>query len=220
MKLFILLFSFSLHSYPVTSEENLIAVNVALEAQGPVLEFSKVKNKQIKYNNQTSFSFDNTHIPHVTIIQMFIDSKDIKRLASVVEKNLPRVVLLEASDIEFSEIYKDDSLKLVNQNFKANNELTFFQTNLFKKIEDFKKNRGTSSAFYKKSEVDSQFLDYVSSYQVKNAGLNYTPHISLGVSKGKLEIKPLTQAMFSKIGIYQIGQFGTARKKLYNFDLK
>ncbi len=69
-------------------------------------------------------------------------------------------------------------------------------------------------------------IGYVSTFVPKMSGENYNPHVSTGVAPAayldQMLAEPFAPFTFSPAGaaVYQLGPFGTAAKKLKQFDLK
>jgi hypothetical protein len=69
-------------------------------------------------------------------------------------------------------------------------------------------------------------IEYVSTFVPKQAGEHFNPHVSTGAAPrdylDKMLAEPFEPFTFSPAGaaVYQIGPFGTAAKKLKEWDLK
>jgi len=74
--------------------------------------------------------------------------------------------------------------------------------------------------------IDPLLIDYVSTFVPKSSGESFNPHVTTGVASreylDKMLAEPFESFTFSPAGaaIYQLGQFGTAAKKLKEWDLK
>ena len=74
--------------------------------------------------------------------------------------------------------------------------------------------------------IDPVLIQYVSTFVPKNSGEHFNPHVSTGVAPrtylDKMLAEPFEPFTFSPAGaaVYQLGQFGTAAKKLKELDLK
>lgn len=66
----------------------------------------------------------------------------------------------------------------------------------------------------------------VSTFAAKMSGANFNPHVSTGVAPkeylDKMLVDPFENFTFSPVGaaVYQLGPFGTAAKKLKEWNLK
>jgi hypothetical protein len=69
-------------------------------------------------------------------------------------------------------------------------------------------------------------IEYVSTYVPRMSGEHFNPHVSTGVAPrsylDKMLVEPFEPFTFSPAGaaVYQLGPFGTAAKKLKEWDLK
>lgn len=88
---------------------------------------------------------------------------------------------------------------------------------------------GPISAFtspHEDSSLDAILIEYVSTFVPKQSGEHFNPHVSTGVASreylDKMLAEPFTPFSFSPAGaaVYQLGPFGTAAKKLKEWDLK
>ena len=88
---------------------------------------------------------------------------------------------------------------------------------------------GTIAAFtasHDNAALDALLIEYVSEFVPKYSGANYNPHVSTGIGSREyldgMLAEPFESFTFSPAGAaaYQLGPFGTAAKKLKDFDLK
>ncbi|MGB9096947.1 hypothetical protein [Erwinia sp.] len=91
----------------------------------------------------------------------------------------------------------------------------------------FSVKNGTPSAFYSAqngNDIQKSLISYVTNYPTIAAGDKFTPHVTVGVGTrsylDELMKQPFDKFEFSPTGVsvYQLGTFGTARKKLYVFQ--
>jgi hypothetical protein len=74
--------------------------------------------------------------------------------------------------------------------------------------------------------TDAAIIQYVSTFASKLSGANFNPHVSTGVAPrdylDNMLAEPFETFTFSPAGaaVYQLGPFGTAAKKLKDWDLK
>ena len=74
--------------------------------------------------------------------------------------------------------------------------------------------------------TDAGIIQYVSTFVPKMSGKNFNPHVSTGVAPKEyldtMLLEPFKPFTFSPAGaaVYQLGPFGTAAKKLKEWDLK
>ena len=112
---------------------------------------------------------------------------------------------------------------------KPTPELLKLQDDLIAAVAPFTVPSGTSAAFVTTPDdrvIDPFLIEYVSTFVPKSSGERFNPHVSTGLAPrtylDKLIAEPFETFTFSPAGaaVYQLGQFGTAAKKLKEFDLK
>jgi hypothetical protein len=85
---------------------------------------------------------------------------------------------------------------------------------------------GAFTAGHGNPAIDTMLIDYVSTFVQKAAGEKFNPHVSTGTAPlsdlDKLLAESFTPFRFSPAGaaIYQLGPYGTAAKKLKEWNLK
>ena len=87
---------------------------------------------------------------------------------------------------------------------------------------------GTPAAFFSEEggrDIQKYLIEYVSHFITIAAGKNFNPHVTIGVATeaylNKMLAEPFDAFTFSPTGasVYQLGTFGTARKKLKDLPL-
>ena len=85
---------------------------------------------------------------------------------------------------------------------------------------------GAFTAQHDNPATDAAIIQYVSMFVPKMSGENFNPHVSTGVAPkeylDKMLAEPFENFTFSPAGaaVYQLGPFGTAAKKLKEWDFK
>ena len=112
---------------------------------------------------------------------------------------------------------------------KPTPELLKLQADLIAAVDPFTVPSGNSGAFVTTPDdrvIDPLLIEYVSTFVPNASGEHFNPHVSTGLAPrtylDKLLAEPFEPFAFSPAGaaVYQLGQFGTAAKKLKEFDLK
>jgi len=108
-------------------------------------------------------------------------------------------------------------------------ELLKLQADIIAAVAPFTVDTGTMAAFtaaHDDPAFDAQLIEYVSTFVPKKTGEHFSPHVSTGVAPrgylDKMLAEPFSPFTFSPAGaaVYQLGPFGTAAKKLIEWDLK
>jgi hypothetical protein len=103
------------------------------------------------------------------------------------------------------------------------------QQDVIAAVTPFAVGTGTPAAFVTTPEdpvIDPLLIDYVSEFVPKASGEHFNPHVTTGVASreylDKMLAEPFEPFTFTPAGaaVYQLGQFGTASKKLKEWDLK
>jgi hypothetical protein len=85
---------------------------------------------------------------------------------------------------------------------------------------------GAFTAGHDDPAMDAAIIQYVSTFVPKMSGENFNPHVSTGVAPkeylDQMLAEPFEPFTFSPAGaaVYRLGPFGTAAKKLKEWDLK
>ena len=85
---------------------------------------------------------------------------------------------------------------------------------------------GAFTAPHDDPALDATIIQYVSTFVPKQTGEHFNPHVSTGVALkeylDQMLAEPFESFTFSPAGaaVYQLGPFGTAAKKLKEWDLK
>ena len=108
-------------------------------------------------------------------------------------------------------------------------ELLMLQQDVIAAVAPFTVETGTMAAFVSAHDdpaLDVMLIEYVSTFVPKMTGEHFSPHVSTGVASREYLDKMLTEQFepftFSPSGaaVYQLGPFGTAAKKLKEWELK
>ena len=84
---------------------------------------------------------------------------------------------------------------------------------------------GAFTAPHPTPDMDKALIDYVSTFDPKMSGANFNPHVSTGVAPkdylDKMIAEPFETFTFSpaSAAVYQLGPFGSAAKKLKEWEL-
>jgi hypothetical protein len=85
---------------------------------------------------------------------------------------------------------------------------------------------GAFTAGHDDPAIDTAMIQYVSTFVPNASGEHFNPHVSTGTAPreylDKMLAEPFEKFTFSPAGaaVYQLGPFGTAAKKLKEWDLK
>jgi hypothetical protein len=206
------------------------AIDVLLEPDATMLQHAEAVNARLLKVFPQGFALDATHRPHVTLIQRFVRTADLDKVYDAVGKVLARANVTGLKLEAFKHYYipsKDIGLSGIVA--KPTPELLKLQADVIAAVAPFTVETGDSAAFVTTPEdpiIDPFLIQYVSVFVPKSSGEHFNPHVSTGVAPreylDKMLAEPFEPFTFSPAGaaVYQLGQFGTASKKLKEWDLK
>lgn len=173
---------------------------------------------------------DVAHHPHITLIQRFVRTADLDQVYAAAGKVLAdanvTAMKLEAFKYYYA-LGKDVGIAGIVD--RPTPELLNLQQDVIAAVAPFTVETGTMAAFVSVHDdpaLDALLIQYVSAFVPKNTGEHFSPHVSTGVAPREYLDKMLTEPFepftFSPAGasVYQLGQFGTAAKKLKEWDSK
>ncbi|MGA8488902.1 MAG: hypothetical protein WB711_00685 [Terriglobales bacterium] len=213
-----------------TLQTTITAIDILLEPDATMLQHAEANNTRLLKVFPKGFSLDAMHRPHVSIVQRFVRTADLDKVYVAVGKvfagNNVNGLKLEA----FKYYYiPSKAIGLAGIVAKSTPELLKLQNDVIAAVTPFTVETGTSAAFFTTPDdpvIDPLLIAYVSTFVPGASGEHYNPHVTTGVALreylDQMLAEPFDLFTFSLAGaaVYQLGQFGTAAKKLKEFDLK
>lgn len=216
----------------VSKKENIIAIDVLLIPSEEMYAQSLQLNSVINQNNPETIKFDESHVPHITLLQCFIKEEDLPDVYNALE--------VENIFEGLFETIKNDSLKAESLFYYKDKEESFsmiavekskFLLKLHEKIielvQPYTVKNGSQISFIQNpdgSPISESTVTYVPEFIEKHSFENFDPHITLGVAQTKL-LDSLAQHVFKPIqfkaqslSVFQLGDHGTAQKLLYESE--
>ena len=176
------------------------------------------------------FALDATHRPHITLIQRFVRTADLDKVYAAAGKVLASANVNGMKLDAFKLYYIPDKNTGVSGIVaKPTPGLIKLQQDVFAAVAPFTVETASSAAFVTTADdpiINPALIDYVSDFVPKSSGEHFNPHVTTGVAPreylDKMLAEPFEKFSFSPAGaaVYQLGQFGTASKKLKEWDLK
>jgi len=205
------------------------AIDLLLEPDATMLQHAAANNARLLGVFPNGFALDAMHRPHITLIQRFVRTADLDQVYAAAGQVLAgsnvKAMTLEAYTYYYIPT-KDKGLAGIVA--KPPPELLKLQAELIAAVTPFTVETGDSSAFVTTPEdpiIDPFLIGYVSTFVPKASGEHYNPHVTTGVAPreylDQMLAEPFEAFTFSPAGaaVYQLGQFGTAAKKLKEWDL-
>src|SRR5438874_4621472 len=208
----------------------ITAIDILLEPDATMIQHATATNDRLRKVFPKGFALDASHRPHVTLVQRFVRTENLDKVYAAVGKvfSTANVTGLKLEAFKYYYIPEKD-LGLSGIVIKPTPELLELEQKVIDAVTPFAVETGTSAAFVttpEDPEVLPELITYVSDFVPKHSGENYHPHVTTGLAPreylDKMLAQPFETFTFSPAGaaVYHLGHFGTAAKKLHQFDLK
>jgi len=205
------------------------AIDILLEPDATMLKNAGAANARLRKSFPKGFALDETHQPHISCVQRYVKTADLDKVYGTVGKVLagekPAAWKLKAYKYYYIP-WKD--IGLAGIVIEPTDDLINFQQKLIDAVAPFTERTGTAAAFVTTKEdpdINQPTIDYVGSYVPNQTGKKFNPHVSIGLASQDYLKKMLEEKFeaftFSLAGlsVYQLGNMGTARKKLKGWEL-
>jgi hypothetical protein len=215
--------------FPV-AQSAVTAIDILLEPDATMLKHSAANNARLLAVFPKGFALDETHRPHITMIQRFVRTADLDQVYAAAGRVLAHANVTAIKLRAFKYYYiPNKDVGVAGIVAKPTPEQLKLQADLIAAVAPFTVETGDSAAFVTTPDdpiIDPAFIGYVSAFVPKGSGEHFNPHVTTGVAPqaylDKMLAEPFAPFTFSPAGaaVYQLGQFGTAAKKLKEFDVK
>ena len=206
------------------AQPSVTAIDIALEPDATMLQHASALNARLRGAYPKGYALDATHRPHVTILQRYVRTADLPKVYAVVGKimtaNNPATWNLQAFKIDHA-VWSGLAVTVILA--KPPQSLLDAQQKLINAIAPYTVDTGSAAAFLTtpaEPDINASTIAYVTAFVPKATGTNYIAHVTCGVASvtfvNQLEAEPFSPFTFSPVAVsvYQLGNFGTARKKL------
>jgi hypothetical protein len=208
----------------VAVQSPVTAIDVALEPDATMLQHVYASNAALLKVFPKGFALDATHHPHVTLVQRFVSTADLPKLYAALGRLFASSNATNWKLTAFKYYYfPSGPIGLAGIVVRPTSGLLKLQQAVIDTVTPFTVETGTSAAFYTtpaEPGIHPSLIGYVSTFVPSASGSHFNPHVTPGVGPvaylDKLLAEPFDAFTFSVVGasVYQLGDFGTARKKL------
>ena len=211
---------------PMSAAEQVpvTAIDILLEPDETMREKATAANRRLLEAFPEGFALDATHVPHISVLQRYVRTADLSKVyeavGSVLAEEKPASWELKA--YKYFYVVWDD-LGLAGISIEPTDDLIRYQQKLIDAVAPFTVSTGTAAAFVTSTEdpdINQPTIDYVAHYVPVASGDRFRPHVTIGLAHPDYLNRMLEEKFeaftFSpaKAGVYQLGDFGTAREKL------
>ena len=217
------------HSKQVLSAEpnSVTAINLLLEPDATMLERAEANNARLLAVFPQGFALDATHHPHITLLQRFVRTADLDMAYAAAGQAFAGTdvtrVQLEAHRYYY---IPSGAIGLAGIVVKPHAVLRELQQQLIDAVAPFTVATGLSDAFATTPDdpvIDPMLIEYVSTFVPTSTGEHFSAHVTTGIAPrdylDTMLAEPFESFTFSpaRAAVYQLGQFGTAAKKLHGW---
>jgi 2'-5' RNA ligase len=203
--------------------DKVIAIDVLLEPDHTMIGKANAVNARLRGNYPDGYELDATHAPHITMLQRYVREKDLDAVTAALTKVFatehPTELKLKETGIFYAMWSGAAVTVFVVENTP---ELMRLHEKVTDAVAPFAVSGGTGDAFVG-TGINSETIGYVEAFVPKSSGKDYMPHVTLGVAHEdfvkQLKAEPTEGFTFKADGVavYQLGNFGTASKKLWEY---
>jgi hypothetical protein len=209
----------------------ITAIDVLLEPDATMLQHAAANNARLfAAFPKEGFRLDATHTPHITLVQRFVRTADLDRVYAALGKVLASADVNSMKLEAFKYYYASTGATgVAGICAKPTPEIIRLQADVIAAVAPFTVQTGPIEAFtarHNDPATDAGLIQYVSTFVPKQTGEHFNPHVSTGVASreylDKMLAEPFQPFTFSPAGaaVYQLGPYGTAAKKLKEWNLK
>lgn len=210
----------------------LTAIDILIEPDGPALDRAGAENARLRAHFAEGFGLDALHKPHITLLQRYVRAAQLDAVFAAVEDQIESALLeklpLRATGIRHMPLTAIPGHGIAAIVVTPGPETLALQSKLIDAVSAFVGSGGDATAFVTTSEeptINADTLEYVERYVPDHSAGNFVAHMTVGLAPltflDSLEQQPFEAFDFHPAGIsvYQLGNNGTARKRLKSFRL-
>jgi acid phosphatase (class A) len=206
----------------------VMAIDIALEPGQAMEDRAHAANAALLANFPKGFPLDATHRAHITLLQCYVGTADLEKVYAAANAVLAKedVANWKLKATKYSSLILEP-IGAVAIDVEVTPYLVRLQRELIEAVAPFTVKTGTTAAFYTTPDephIIPFLLDYVATYVSKSSGENFHPHVTVGIANTAF-VKTMAAGPFEPITfspdaatVYQLGDYGTARKLLRVLD--
>jgi 2'-5' RNA ligase superfamily protein len=212
---------------------DLTAIDLALNPDETMLDRAKAVNAMSRAYLPSGFALDETHMPHVTVLQRYVRTDDLDRVFAAVEDVIAAKdvasLRLRALRLGSVQVAATPGIALGVVLIEPTPALHDLQAALIDAVAPYAKSGGTAAAYVTtpdEPDINADTLVHIDEYVPKHSGEHYVPHLTAGAAKEDFikaqEAMPFEGFEFSPnaVAAYQLGNNGAARRVLKSWALQ
>lgn len=198
--------------------EKIIAVDVALLPPEELRDLVIQLSKEISEKHPESFMLGKDRLPHITLAMAFIEEKDLNDVIGAINKVMKSVPPVSLANTGH-QVWDDPTAEIRFANTQVLTSLHISLLNMLQPFHHVIEGRQEYFVFDQGEKTTQRLLNWPKTYIQNLQTGNYRPHITLGTMlPEKKEIEKKTYVC-TNIGLFQLGNWCTCRKKLHEWKL-
>jgi 2'-5' RNA ligase len=204
----------------------LIAIDVLVEPDEATRDYARALNRRLREAMPEGFALDDTHVPHITLLQQYVRAADLDRAldaeGSTMTAHSLAPVQLRAARLAHA-AWDATGVGMLSLMLDEDPRLTGLQDELVAAVAPFTRPHGSSAAFFTDpgdSAINETTVRYVETFVPEQTGSGYAPHLTVGMGRfgdlEALEAEPFEPfgVTVQAVAVFQLGDNGTARCRL------
>jgi 2'-5' RNA ligase len=210
---------------------DLTAVDILIEPDPHAIERAREVNRRMPLSIPAGITLDDTHLPHITMLQRYLITDQIDDAYVAIERTLAATdasaLSYHVPGITYSEHWGPPGQAAAVLGVQPNQAVLDLQLNLLTAVAQHTGTAGTDAAFVRDpgQQISQTTKDWVETYHPDQTGPNYTAHLTVGLDTVE-HLKELQAEPFDAfdvhplaLAVYQLGNNGTARQLLNKWPL-
>lgn len=224
-QLFLFLYALTTFARQPPNASDVVAIDVLIDPDSFLIQRAVADNAKLRGNYPKGYSLDAAHAPHISLVQRYVSRKDLGAIEAAVTKVLQseRPLPINLTATKFDSVMWA-GVAVVVYVVERSSELIRLENKIVDAVQPFAVKDGSQDAFVRTAgeQINADTMKWVRDFVPASSGENYIPHITVGTAledfAKKLEAEPFHKIDFKGVGIafYQLGNFGTAQKRLWS----
>ncbi len=169
----------------VAQQNPVTAIDIALEADATMVQHAMAANARLRKSFPKGFALDETHHPHISMLQQFVRTDDLDKVYAaanaVLAKEKPTAWTLKAIKYYYIPASPIGVAGIV---IEPTEELHRLQDELIAAVKPYVVRTGTPAAFFSNEggrDIQGALISYVANFVTDAAGKRFNPHVTIGV---------------------------------------
>ncbi len=208
----------------VEHADGVTAIDIALEPDATMIRRADAANARLRAVFPKGYALDATHRPHITLLQRYVRTEDLDHVYEAAGKALANSGFgtFQLTADQYVVFPSKDHASLVI-GVQATDQLRELQQELVDAVAPYTVKSGSAAAFFTTPDdpdIAQSTINIVTTFVPNATGRNFHPHVTVGVATAddlrRLVSEPFEPFVFSPVAasVYQLGNYGTARKEL------